>query len=507
MTATIWIVGDQLNPQISSLAGLAPAECVVLMIESLSRARQLPYHQQKLTFLWSAMRHFADELRQQGYTVDYYQAQPRFSPALIAHLEQFRPDRIRLMEMAEYGGAARLAELVQAHEIDVEVTPNNMFLSDRAAFANWASGNKTLLLESFYRRMRRQTGLLMAGSEPEGGQWNYDRLNRERPPADHTFPPLPHFQADETTRQVMDLVEREFSQNFGDLTGFWLPVTRADAEAFFEDFLTNRLDLFGPYEDAIVVGERALYHSLVSSLLNVGLLEPLELCRRAEQRYYQGQARLNSVEGFIRQIIGWREFVYQIYHLQMPGYLEVNHFGTDLPLPDFYWTADTDMFCLADAVDTLRQYGVNHHIQRLMVTGNFALIAGIDPQAINEWYWLAYTDAYEWVVSPNVLGMSLYADGGVLATKPYAASANYINKMSNCCRQCRYNPRQTIGAEACPFNALYWDFLARNYDRLKSNPRMNLVMANLDRRNPQELAKIRAQAAEIREKLRRSERL
>jgi deoxyribodipyrimidine photolyase-related protein len=305
----------------------------------------------------------------------------------------------------------------------------------------------------------------------------------------------------------MALVEQEFAGHFGELGSFWLPVSRTDATAFFEDFLDHRLDLFGPYEDAIVAGERAMYHSLLSSLLNVGLLEPLELCRRAETRYRQGQARLNSVEGFIRQIIGWREFVYQVYQLNMPGYLEANHFEADLPLPDFYWTAETDMFCVADAVKSLRQYGVNHHIQRLMVTGNLALIAGLDPRAVNEWYWLAYTDAYEWVVSPNVLGLSLYADGGLLASKPYAASANYINKMSNCCPQCLYNHRQVVGEQACPFNALYWDFLARNYDRLQQNPRMNLVMANLDRRDPADMEQIRNRAEKIRKRLRLGQRV
>jgi deoxyribodipyrimidine photolyase-related protein len=274
-----------------------------------------------------------------------------------------------------------------------------------------------------------------------------------------------------------------------------------------DDFLENRLDLFGPYEDTIVMGQPHLYHSLLSSLINVGLLEPLAVCKKAEAQYYAGKARLNSVEGFIRQIIGWREFIYQVYHLEMPGYAKVNHFEADLPLPGFYWSGDTDMACIAEAIKNLRQYGVNHHIQRLMITGNFALIAGLDPQAVNQWYRLAYTDAYEWVVTPNVLGMALYADGGLLATKPYAASANYINKMSDCCKQCAYNHRQTTGENACPFNALYWDFLARNYDTLKQNPRMNLVMGLFDKRDPEDMAEIRQRAADIRQLLRQDERV
>jgi len=471
------------------------------MIESMGIARRRPYHKQKLTLVWSAMRHFAQELGELGYEVDYYAAQPHLKPALRAHMVKHHPTHMRLMETAEYGRSVRLADILKTYKVDVEITPNNMFLSDRAAFARNARGKKTLLMETFYRRMRRETGLLMDGEEPEGGEWNYDRLNRERPPLDHEFPPIPRFEPDQTTRSVMDLVAREFSTHFGELDGFWLPVTRPDAEQFLEDFLEHRLDLFGPYEDAIVVGQPGLYHSLISPLLNIGLLEPLDICRRVEACYYEGTARLNSVEGFIRQIVGWREFMYQVYHLKMPDYEQANHFEADLPLPDFYWNADTDMYCVADAIKTLQRYGINHHIQRLMITGNLALIAGINPQSVNGWYWSAYTDAYGWVVTPNVLGLSLYADDGLIATKPYSASANYINRMSDCCQQCAYDHRRKTGENACPFNSLYWDFLARNYDRLKRNPRMNLVMAMYDKLDRGQVKAMRKQAARIRERL------
>ncbi len=504
---TIWVLGDQLSTSISALQGLSPSDCVVLMIESLSCGRRLPYHKQKLVLVWAAMRHFAQELGELGYTVDYYEAQPHIRPALEAHLSRYRPGRVRLMETAEYGRAARLAGLLQAYGLETEVSPNTMFLSDRSEFARYARRKKSLLLATFYRDMRRKTGLLMDGGKPEGGQWNYDRLNRQRAQSGHRFPGIPRFEPNAITRSVIELVRREYPAHFGELEGFCLPVSRRDAEQFFEDFLDHRLDLFGPYEDAIVAGERALYHSLISPLLNIGLLDPLDVCSRAEARYYMGKARLNSVEGFIRQIIGWREFVYQVYHLKMPEYARTNYFDADLPLPDFYWSGDTDMFCIADAVGNLRRYGLNHHIQRLMITGTFALIAGIDPQAVNAWYWLAYTDAYEWVVTPNVLGLALYADGGLIATKPYVASANYINRMSDCCQGCRYNYRQTVGGNACPFNALYWDFLARNHEKLKRNPRMNLMLAMLDRRSMVEMEAIRAHAAEIRKKLREGARI
>jgi deoxyribodipyrimidine photolyase-related protein len=500
---SVWILGDQLRIDHGALTDLVPSECVVFMVESLERAQALPYHKQKLVLVWSAMRHFAEELRAAGYTVDYHAAQPDARTALEAHLASYQPQRLRLMETAEYGRGQRLADLARALGVDVEITPNTMFLSDRDEFQAWAAGKTSARMETFYRRMRRRTGLLMDGEDPVGGEWNYDKQNRETPPSDYAFPELPRYPPDAITREVLNQIEREFPDHFGSLDAFAWPVTRTDAEAFAQDFFEHRLDCFGPYEDAMVTGERALCHSLLSPLINLGLLEPLALCREAERRYHAGEARLNSVEGFIRQLIGWREFVYQVYHWQMPGYLNVNHFNADLPLPDFYWTAETRMACVAEAVQALLQHGINHHIQRLMITGNFALLAGIDPQAVNRWYHLAYVDAYEWVVAPNVLGMALYADGGVLATKPYAASANYIHKMSDYCPQCAYDHRARVGDEACPFNALYWDFLARNRERLQDNPRMNLMLSLLDRRDADELRAIRTRADDLRTRLRR----
>jgi deoxyribodipyrimidine photolyase-related protein len=357
LKTTVWILGDQLTPAAASLAGMTADRTVVLMIESLGRAGKLAYHKQKLTFLWSAMRHFAMELRALGYTVDYYTAQPAFKPALQQHIETYHPQGFRLMEPAEYSGGRKLPAMLQSMGLHVELVPNNMFVSDRAEFRQWAAGRKTLVMETFYRRMRHRTGLLMDGTKPAGGEWNYDKENRERPAAGHRFPEIPTYAPDAITRDVMELVERVFPDNFGSLTNFWLPVTRRDTRSFFADFLENRLDMFGPYEDAVVTGERALYHSLLSTLLNVGLLEPLELCRQAESRYLAGQARLNSVEGFIRQIIGWREFVYQLYWLHMPGYPDRNHLSATLPLPEFYWSGDTDMACVAEAITMLHRYG------------------------------------------------------------------------------------------------------------------------------------------------------
>lgn len=498
----VWVLGDQLRCDNSALADLLPSECVVFMVESLQRARAMPYHKQKLVLVWSAMRHFAEELRAEGYTVAYYPQSPAARPALRDVIAEFGVTRVRLMASAEYGRSARLADLVRSLGVAVEVTPNTAFLSDHTAFVDWAADRTSLRMETFYRRLRRRTGLLMNAGEPVGGNWNYDAQNRETPPADYEFPQIPHYSPDAVTREVMETVARELPQHFGSLDAFAWPVTRSDAESFAQDFFNRRLDCFGPYEDAMVTGERGLCHSALSPLINLGVLDPLSLCREAEQCYQDGDARLNSVEGFIRQLIGWREFVYHVYRWQMPGYLESNYFDADLPLPDFYWTGDTDMFCISEAIQTLQQWGLNHHIQRLMVTGNFALLAGIDPQAVNHWYHLAYVDAYEWVVAPNVLGMALYADGGILATKPYAASANYIHKMSDYCTHCAYDHRAKVGERACPFNALYWDFLARNRACLQNNPRMNLMLALLDRRDPEDLAVLRERAAELRRHLR-----
>ena len=499
MLKSVWILGDQLTLRNSALQGACAERDVVLMIESLPRARSLPFHQQKLVFIWSAMRHFASELTQHGYTVDYYQAAEDLGAALSTHLRRYQPDSVQLMDSADFGRASQLARRLRALGAQVKVTPNTLFLSDRAAFARDHAPGRPAKLETFYRGMRRKTPLLIQQGEPAGGRWNFDRDNRMSPPRDLVLPTIPHYAPDAMTRELIAFVRRKFPGNFGNLDGFAWPVTRDQALNSLEDFLEHRLDGFGPYEDAMLAGQRALFHSLLSPLLNVGLLDPMEIALKAQACLDEGRARLSSVEGFIRQLIGWREFVYQIYHLNMPSYLDSNYLGADLALPDFYWTGATQLACLRDALQTLIATGSNHHIQRLMVLGNFALLAGVRPRALEAWYHLAYIDAYEWVVSPNVLGLTLFADGGLLASKPYAASGAYIHRMSNYCRNCAYDYRQVLGENACPFNALYWDFLARHRPTLSQNPRMLLAMSNLSKRS--ELAAIRARAAQIRDRL------
>lgn len=507
MKTTLWITGAQLSLHINSLSVLSRADTVILMIESVERCRVAPYHKQKLVLVWSAMRHFAEELRRRGYEVDYHAVQPDFEQALRAHLASHEPDRVQLMADAEWGASEALAEVARGLGAVVEVVPNNLFLSDADDFQRRAAGKKRLVLEPFYRRLREQTGLLMEAGEPVSGRWNYDAENRKPPPRDHVFPPIRSFPPDAITRDVIAEVTRHFPDHFGETELFAWPVTRRQAEQALEDFLDHRLPLFGAYEDAMLSGQPAMYHSLLSPALNLGLLDPLEVCRQVEERYRAGQVPLASAEGFIRQIIGWREFMYQVYRFAMPDYRHSNALEAIIPRPYFYWDGDTDMFCVACCVTDLIQRGHNHHIQRLMVTGNFALIAGLSPQEINDWYWFAFVDAYDWVVTPNVLGLSLYADGGLVASKPYAASASYLNRMSDYCAQCHYENGQALGKRACPFNSLYWDFLARHAEAFGRNPRMNLAMSQLRRRPAEELKALRKQARAWQERLRNGERV
>ena len=336
----------------------------------------------------------------------------------------------------------------------------------------WASGRKQLRMEYFYREMRKKTGLLMDGDKPVGGKWNFDSENR-KPAADDLFIPEPSsFEPDEVTRAVLNLVEDRFSSHFGNLAPFWFAVTREDAEAARDHFISEALPHFGDYQDAMLQGQRFLYHSVLSHYINCGLLDPVDVCQRAAEAYANGDAPLNAVEGFIRQIIGWREFVRGIYWLKMPSYAKVNFFQAERKLPSFYWTGETDMLCLAEAIKQTKEEAYAYHIQRLMVTGNFAMLIGVAPEEIHEWYLAVYADAFEWVELPNVIGMSQFADGGVLGSKPYASSGSYINKMSNYCGECKFDVKKKTGDGACPFNALYWDFLARNEDKLGQNARL-----------------------------------
>ncbi|MEM1398699.1 MAG: cryptochrome/photolyase family protein, partial [Pseudomonadota bacterium] len=360
---------------------------------------------------------------------------------------------------------------------------------------------KQLRMEYFYRDMRRKTGLLMDGDEPVGGKWNFDAENRKRPPSELVYPEPLDLSPDPVTRDVLTLVETRCGDHFGELEPFRFAVTRKDALRVLDQFIETRLALYGDYQDAMVTGQPFVFHSLLSAYINIGLLDPIEVCRAVERAYDDGAVPINAAEGFIRQIIGWREYIRGIYWRQMPDYGEENFLLAERALPDFYWTGNTDMACLAAAIGQTIEEAYAHHIQRLMITGNFALLAGVTPKEIHEWYLGVYIDAFEWVELPNTLGMSQFADGGLLASKPYAASGNYINKMSDYCRDCRYDVKQKTGSDACPFNPLYWDFLARNQDRLRGNPRLGQIYRVWDKMDVEKQNAYRESAAHILEAL------
>lgn len=499
MTVLRLILGDQLSPALSALRDADPSQDIVMLAEVWEEATYVRHHKKKIAFLFSAMRHFAAELRQAGWQVRYTTLDDpdnagSFTGEIARAIDAVKPDRLVVTFPGEYRVLQAMHGWEDAFGIPVEIREDDRFMCTPEAFADWAQGRKDARMEFFYRHMRKTHDILMRGDGPTGGQWNFDSENRKtaprglRPPTPLVFPP------DDVTSAVMALVTARFGDHFGDLEPFYFAVTRTQALAVLERFIAERLPLFGDYQDVMLQGEPWMYHSHISFYLNCGLLDPREAIAAAESAYRAGKAPLNAVEGFIRQILGWREFVRGVYWLKMPGYDEENALNARRKLPWFYWSGETDMNCLRQCVTETRQHAYAHHIQRLMVLGNFALLAGIDPVAVNEWYLIVYADAYEWVELPNVSGMILYADGGYFASKPYAASGAYINRMSDYCRGCRYNVKEKTGPDACPFNSLYWDFMARNRDVLGRNPRLGMIYKSMDRMPSAQLDALRAQA-------------
>ncbi len=500
MVTLIPLLGDQLSHSLASLAEVDPATAVVLIVEVAAEARYVRHHKKKIAFLFAAMRHFADELRRAGWQVDYvalddpansHSFDGEVARAAIRH----GATRIVTVEAGEHRVLAMQQGWAALTGLPSTVLPDDRFFCSRADFTAWASPRKRLVMEDFYREMRIRTGLLMDGGRPAGDRWNYDADNRQRPPTGLEYPLPPATPPDAITRAVLSLVQARFTGHFGDLLPFTLAVTRADALAALDQFIAHALPRFGDFQDAMVEGEDWLFHSWLSPYLNVGLLTAREVCAAADAAWRNGDVPLNCAEGFIRQILGWREYVRGIYWLEGPGYTHENALGATRGLPEFYWTGATDMRCLAQAVDTTRRNAYAHHIQRLMVLGNFAMLVGVDPYQVHLWFLVVYADAYEWVEAPNVIGMSQYADGGRMASKPYAGGGAYINRMSNHCRSCRYRVKLRTGPDACPFNSLYWDFMARHRERLRGNRRLWRVYDGWDRFGADEQAAIRAQAA------------
>lgn len=503
MKVLIPILGDQLSHQIASLRNVHPVDAVVLMMEVEEETTYVRHHKRKIALVLSAMRHFAVELREAGWTVDYIPLDDpdnsgSFTGEVGRAIERHRPDLISIVEPGEWRVKKSIEEWNRRFGLPVVIRDDDRFICSILEFQGWAQSRSDLVMEFFYRLMRRKTGLLMtADGQPEGGVWNLDKDNRSRPLPGRTYARPLSFVADSITRDVMDMVATRYPENFGRLDDFDLPATARDAQRALDHFIQESLPDFGTYQDAMVTGEDWLHHSWLSPALNLGLLLPLDVAQAAAKAFESGAVPLNSAEGFIRQIIGWREYVRGYYWMEMPEVAEANGLDAARPLPDFYWTGDTDMLCMAEAVRNTRDNGYAHHIQRLMVLGNFALLAGVRPQEISDWFLVVYVDAFEWVELPNVLGMSQYADGGRLATKPYAGGGAYIDRMSDHCRKCRYDVKQKIGAAACPFNALYWDFLARHENRFRRNRRMANIYATWDRLAPETREAYRKSAAEF----------
>ena len=480
------ILGDQLSTAISSLRGYDQQTDVILMCEVWDEATYVHHHKKKIAFLFSAMRHFAIALTQAGYQVEYrklddHENTGSFKSEVRRLLEHDGFQRIVVTHPGEYRVYQDMQSWTDDFGVPLEMRPDDRFLCSCDAFATWAKGRQQLRMAYFYREMRRKFQILMDGDQPVGGKWDYDKDNRKPPKDGLDIPPPYTGEIDNITQDVLDLVAQRFPDHFGDLLPFYFAVTHEDAQSVLVQFIETRLHDFGDYQDAMIQGEPWMYHAHISFYLNCGLLSPLECVRAAEAAYYAGKAPLNAVEGFVRQIIGWREYVRGIYWLKMPQYAQLNFFDAKRALPTFYWTAQTNMNCLKQCVLETKRHAYAHHIQRLMVLGNFALLAGINPAEVNDWFLIVYADAYEWVELPNVSGMILFADGGYLGSKPYAAGGSYIHKMSNYCQNCRYNVTRKDGPDACPFNYLYWHFLSRNRSKLEGNHRMGMMYKTFDR--------------------------
>ena len=493
------ILGDQLSIDIASLSDVDPDSTTLLMMEVADETTYVRHHKKKIAFILSAMRHHADRLRADGWTVDYVVLDDpdnsgSFTGEIARAVARHAPDRIVVTEAGEWRVAAMLDSWETLFGLPVDIRTDTRFVASHADFDDWAADRKSLRMEYFYRVMRRRTGLLMDGDDPAGGEWNFDAENRKPAQADMLMPRPLSFPPDAITTDVLAMVARRFADHPGTLDGFDFAVTHDDAARQQRHFLDHALPRFGDYQDAMLTGEPYLWHSILSPYVNAGLLDPLMLCTAAAARFADGKAPINAVEGFVRQIIGWREYMRGIYWREGPGYVDRNFLGAKRDLPGFYWTGETDMHCLAQAIGQTLTHAYAHHIQRLMVTGNYALLIGADPKQVHEWYLEVYADAYEWVELPNTLGMSQFADGGLLGSKPYAASGAYIDRMSDYCRHCRYDVKKRVGDDACPFNALYWDFLIRNEARLGRNQRLAMPYRNWARMKPADRDATRAQA-------------
>ena len=497
MAVLRFLPGDQLTRSVSALRDLDKKRDTVLMVEVADETTYVPHHPQKIVFILSAMRHFAETLKKDGINVDYVKLDdPKntgsFTGELQRALKRHKSDSVVMTEPGEWRVLQMMQDWRETLPVPLTIREDDRFIASLDEFSAWAQGRKQLRMEYFYRDMRKKTGFLMEGDDPFGGAWNFDAENRKALPKNHTPPKRKRFAPDPITQDVIALVKKRFDSHYGAVEPFGWAVTRTDALKALDDFIKQGIESFGDYQDAMQAGAPFLYHSLISPYLNVGLLTAEEVCARVDRLARDEKIPLNAAEGFIRQIIGWREYVRGLYWLKMPDYAAANALGAKRALPAFFWTGKTMMNCLHQCIGDTLENAYAHHIQRLMVIGNFSLLAGLDPKEVQDWFLAVYADAFEWVELPNVSGMALFADGGVMASKPYAASGAYIDRMSDYCQGCTYSPKERTGSKACPFNYLYWDFLARNADQLSRNPRMGMPYKNLramDEKRRQEIAR------------------
>ena len=502
---TAWVLPDQLieaHPAVNAAAAEVGVDRVrVVLVESRAWLQRLPYHRKRQALILSAGRHHAENLRAEGFEVEVLAVGDTLD-GLRDHVARHKPARILTMESTEHAIARRQrSDLGEKLGVPVDVLPNSMFLVAQHDPTPDPVPGRRYVMENFYRSMRKHFDLLMEpGGTPTGGVWNLDKENRRPLPRGQVFPPRPSFPPDDVTRGAMAEVE-DWGVGVGSTSGFDLAVNRAQAASAFDAFLADRLPDFGPFEDAMSRDEGVLFHSVLSPYMNLGLLEPLAMARAAEAEYRAGRAPLNSVEGFVRQIVGWREYMYWQYRRQMPGLREANSWGATRPMPAMFWGEPTDMACVRAVVGRLLAEGYTHHIERLMVVCNLCVLAGVDPAAVADWFLTFYIDSHEWVVYPNVIGMGLNADGGVTATKPYISSAAYINKMGDFCKSCVYSHTDKVGPDACPFNVLYWNFLIENEAQLRANPRLGPAVLGLRHLGAEVRVEVRASAAGVLAKL------
>ena len=503
----VLVLGDQLDLASSAFDGFDPACDAVWMAEVAEESTHVWVSKQRITLFLAAMRHFAQTLRDAGYPLHYTRLDQAGNRGTLAAdlqfaIEKLAPNTCVMCAAGDFRVFQSMQAVTTQAKVPLDVREDRHFYATVAQFADYAEGRNSIRLEYFYRALRRQHGVLMEGDQPAGGQWNFDADNREPfgKSGPGLVPPRSTFAPDATTQEVIDLVNTRFASHPGTLDSFAWPVTRPQALTALDTFIAQRLPLFGRYEDALWPGEAWLYHSHLSAALNLKLLNPREVVAAAVAAYQSGLAPLAGVEGFVRQILGWREYVRGIYWTQMPDYAERNALAAHEHLPAWYWTGQTDMACLRDAIQQTLDHGYSHHIQRLMVTGLFALLLGVEPQQVHAWYLSVYVDAVEWVELPNTLGMAMYADGGLMASKPYIATGKYIERMGSKqhCASCRYDPAQREGERACPYTTLYWDFLARHESLLAKNPRMALQVRNLARLSDGQKLAVAERAAAIR---------